>query len=43
MLGENRKWAYISDFDLVLRMETLDKVSETWKNGFLELGEKLGD
>ena len=29
MLGENRKWSDISDFDLVLSIETLDKVSGT--------------
>ena len=34
MLGENIKWAYILDFDLVLSIETLDKVSGTWKNVF---------
>ena len=45
MLGENRKWSDISDFDLVLNIETLDKVPWTWENvfSFLELGEKLGE
>ena len=34
VLGENRKWSDISDFDLVLSIETLDKVSGTWENVF---------
>ena len=33
-LGENRKWSDLSDLDLVLSIETLDKVSGTWKNVF---------
>ena len=32
MLGENRKWSDISDFHLVLSINTLDKVMRPWEN-----------
>ena len=51
MLGENRKWAYFSDFHLVLSINTLDKVMRPWVNVLVfvltwDTGEKyswLGD